>query len=78
MSKTFIVDGAIKLFGYYLFSRKQAQQVQKLEAELYEARSLIRDMAWLTAPSKVGHTIEHKESVIESLHHYTTDYLKRN
>ena len=78
MSKTFIIDAATKLFGYYLFNRKQAQEIQELEARLYEAEGLIKDMAYLTAEEKVGQTIEHKDSVIESVQHYTHAYCVRN
>ena len=78
MSKTFIIDAATKLFGYYLFNRKQAQEIQELEARLYEAEGLINDMAYLTREEGVGQTIEHKDSVIESIHYYTTAYKERH
>lgn len=76
--KTYLVDAAIKLFGYYLFNRKDAMRIKELEDQLHEANILITDMAYLTQEERVGQTIEHKEGVIESVHHYSRSYCKRN
>lgn len=75
--KTFIVDAAIKLFGYYLFNKNDARRILELEQQLYEANSLIKDTAWLTHQDKVGSSHQHKDSVIESLHHYSSKYCHR-
>ena len=76
--KAYIVDAAIRLFGYYLFNKKDARRILELEQQLYEANSLIKDTAWLTHPHKVGDTIDHMGSVIESTHYYTSAYCKRH
>lgn len=76
--KAYIVDAAIKLFGYYLFNKKDAQRILELEQQLYEANSLIKDTAWLTQPNKVGSSLAHMGSVIESTHHYNRKYCERH
>lgn len=66
------------IFGITLSSNKERERIRKLEAKLYVAEQTLEDVAYLTYGDRVGSTLEHKEAVIETVHHHALDYLNRS
>lgn len=78
MSKVTLLDVATRLFGYYLFNRKDAKRIKELEDRLYESETLLKDVAFVTDPNKVGGTLECAEGVVETAHYMTSSYCRKH